>query len=167
MLIRNLQLAGSPQAIARIAGRTSPDGTLKHWGKELTRPARVDTPVPKLCPDVASKNQRTSHKHIPQPKATPRFTGSFCASFKFLPTGTPCGTLTTWGMPSLALMPSPGAGLNTTGNIMPPSASPMGLGYPDPILSFRPRRDSIKTRHNQKFHIPFLWCTSGLLSSLS
>ena len=36
-----------------------------------------------------------------------------------LPTGAPDDTLPTWGMTSPALMPSPGAELNTIGNIRP------------------------------------------------
>ena len=46
------QLAGSPQAIARVTGRTSPD-PLKNGGKngpDLL--ARI--PGPKLCPNIAS-----------------------------------------------------------------------------------------------------------------
>ena len=40
-----LQLAGSPQAIVRVTGRTSPGAPLKIWGEERPRPARVDTPA--------------------------------------------------------------------------------------------------------------------------
>ena len=43
----NLQLAGSPQAFARVTGRTSLGAPLKDWREEWPRPARVDTPVPK------------------------------------------------------------------------------------------------------------------------
>ena len=55
------QLAGSPQAIARVTGRTSPGDPLKYWGEERPRPARVDTPGHKRCPNLASIKQRTSH----------------------------------------------------------------------------------------------------------
>ena len=61
------QLAGLPQAIARVTGRTSPGAPLKNWGEERPRPARVDTPSPKLCPNIASIKQRTQHKIIPVP----------------------------------------------------------------------------------------------------
>ena len=45
---------------ARVTGRTDPDAPLKQWGDEGPRPARVDTPDPKLCPNIASIKQRTS-----------------------------------------------------------------------------------------------------------
>ena len=32
----------------------SPDAPLKNWGEERPRPARVDIPGAKLCPNVAS-----------------------------------------------------------------------------------------------------------------
>ena len=34
---------------------------LKNRGGERPRPARMDTPAPKLCPNIASMKQRTSH----------------------------------------------------------------------------------------------------------
>ena len=54
------QLAGLTQVDARVTGRTDPDAPLKQWGDEGPRPARVDTPDPKLCPNIASIKQRTS-----------------------------------------------------------------------------------------------------------
>ena len=49
------------------------------------------------------------------------FTWSSCASSTSLPSGAPDGTLPK-GMPSPDLRPSPGAELNSSGNIVPPSA---------------------------------------------
>ena len=111
------------------------------------------------------------------------FSGSSCAFFTSLPTGAPCGTLTTWGRPSLALMPSPGAGLNTTGNIRLPSASPTPSPSPAALTSRTPLvYDSGLVHHYptvahihifsfsphiDTFHVPFLRWASGLLSSLS
>ena len=46
----------------------SPDPPLKQWGDEGPRPARVDTPDPKLCPNIAS--MKTTHLP-PQPSIDP------------------------------------------------------------------------------------------------
>ena len=54
------QLAGLTQVEARVTGRPDPDAPLKQWRDEGPRPARVDTPDPKLCPNIASIKQRTS-----------------------------------------------------------------------------------------------------------
>jgi hypothetical protein len=67
-------------------------------------------------PSLAMMPSRESH-----PSSGRIHGGSSCASSTSLPTGAPNGTLTTGGLPSPALMPSPGAGLNTSGNMRPPS----------------------------------------------
>ena len=56
-----LELAGLPHVIARVTGRTCPGAPLKNWWKERPSPACVDTPGPKLCPNIASK-QHTTHQ---------------------------------------------------------------------------------------------------------
>ena len=60
------QLVGLPQVarvtgrIARVTGRTSPGAPLKNWGEERPRPARVDTPGPKLMPKY--RINKTTHQ---------------------------------------------------------------------------------------------------------
>ena len=64
--------------------------------------------------------------------------GEFLRLLYILAHRAPNGTLTTWGMPSPALMPSPGASLNTNGNIRPPLALRMQSPSPAALSSRTP-----------------------------
>ena len=51
--------------------KASPDTPLKNWGEERPRIMPVDTPGPKLCPNIASIKQRTPPPAIDGPTEEP------------------------------------------------------------------------------------------------
>ena len=70
--------------------------------------------------------------------ASGRIHGELLRRLSSLPTGAPDGTLPTWGMKSREMKPSPGAELNSTGIIKPPSALRMLSPSPAALTSRAP-----------------------------
>ena len=70
LLIASRQLAGLPQVIARVTGRTSSGAPLKNWGEQRPRSSRVDSPGPTLCPNIASIKHCTIHNHLGCPSSS-------------------------------------------------------------------------------------------------
>ena len=113
--------------------------------------------------------------------ASGRIHGELLRRLSSLPTGAPDGTLPTWGMKSKEVKPSPGAELNSTGIIKPPSAlrmlspSPAALTSrtpPSPPVGLPPLQATLSPSFTplplmDTFGVDSARCTSGLLCSLS